>query len=143
MPFIGYTYVKERFTSDPVFTTGNDDLSLLRQRINELEADQKSQSHVIAQLRQEKLVYEQEKGKQWNVDSLSQKVMRLESERDNLEHQLEKAERDSAHQRKGREADAEVNKKSMEEVTASVREMLSVIEKERDLRNQLSKEIQV
>jgi len=50
LPFIGYTYVKERFTSDPVFTTGNDDLSLLRQRINELEAGQKSQSQVIAQL---------------------------------------------------------------------------------------------
>jgi len=147
LPFIGYTFVKEGSASDPVFTAGNDS-SPLRQRITELETELKSKTREIAELRQQKLAYEQEKGKQWNVDFLNQKVSRLESDRDTLENQLKKARRDADQQRKGREADAEANKKTMEKVNASCREMKSnfeqIIEKEKnDLRDELQQEIQV
>ena len=88
LPFIGFTFVKEKtFSFDPNSTE--------RSAHIQLESELKLKTKEVVDLRKQLLAGEQEEGKKWRTDLLQQKVNRLETERDTLEKQYKRAARDA------------------------------------------------
>ena len=118
LPFIGFTYVKEGTSQ-----VGSTESSLEQQRrVIELEEELKTKNKEISDLRRQKIEYEQ-KGKQWNIDLLNQKIHRLQLERDGLEKKLLNAQRDADQQRRALEMEKSERKKSEEKVVQMVKDL--------------------
>lgn len=137
LPFIGFTYVKDAMQGEGTSTDNG-------HRLKELEAELKAKSAEVAELRQQKLAYEQERAKQWSVDLLGQKVQRLERERSELEQKLSRAKKDADRQRTKAEQEAQARLEEQKTVSAMVKEITRncevIAEKDKDV---LKQEVQV
>lgn len=139
LPFIGFTFVKE--------TINQIDASSSKEyvkRIGELEEELNTKTKEIQELRKQRLQYEHEKSKQWNTDLLNQKISRLELERDTLEKQLARAQRDADNHRRALEQEKAERLKNEAKVIEMIKDLKRSWEKlSEKQQSELQNEIQV
>lgn len=142
LPFIGFTYVKESSVITQIDATSASNEYV--KKIGELEMELDNKNKEILDLRKQRLQYEQEKSKQWNTDLLNQKINRLEHERDTLEKQLARAQRDAEQHRRALEQEKAERLKNETKVIEMIKDLKRNWEKlNENQRNDLQKEIQV
>lgn len=141
LPFIGFTYVKEASPVGHVELTSS---VQFQKKIAELESELVTKTKEISELRMQKLQFEQEKSKQWNADLMSQKINRLELERDTLEKQLVRAQKDAEQHRRALEFETSERLKNEAKVVEMMKDMKRNLEKAAEKNQQgLRNEIQV
>lgn len=142
LPFIGFTYVKESSAITHIDATSASNEYV--KKIEELEVELSNKTKEILDLRKQRMQYEQEKSKQWNADLLNQKINRLETERDTLEKQLARAQRDAEKHRRELEQEKAERLKNETKVVEMVKDLRRNWEKLTEKQQEeLQKEIQV
>lgn len=139
LPFIGFTHIKE----GSLVSQAEQPPSLIeyKKRIGELESELNCKTKEISELRKLKIQHEHE-SKQWNRDLLDQKIVRLEQQRDTLEKQLARAQRDADNNRRILDLEQSQRKENEVRVVEMVAEMKKnwekiVKKKENEMENQI------